>query len=419
MRIAFLSQRFLLPMDTGGKIRTGKILEQLSKQHEITLIGNYNPKKDASYREQMSRFCHRFVPVEWDEPERGSLGFYARLAKNLCSAYPVTALNDYSKELEKALLSTLQESDFDLAICDFVQSALLFRRVSNMPTLLFTHNVEAKIFERHLEAATNPATKLLWWSQRRRMARFEEDSIKGFDRVIAVSDNDASIFAEEYGADNALSIPTGVDIEFYQPGDPGMSDPSNIVFCGSMDWLPNEDGMRYFLTDIAGLLDKKLKNWTLTIVGRNPSEALQSLAKEFPNVNLTGWVDDVRTYLEAAGVCIVPLRIGGGTRMKIYEAMAMGKAVVATTVGAEGLDGIDGRDIRLVDEPEAIADAIAELVLNADKRQSIEANARRLVAENFSWASVAERFSEICDEAISVHQASRAEPVLNREPVPE
>ena len=172
MRIAFLSQRFLLPMDTGGKIRTGKILEQLSKKHEITWIGNFNPKKDFAYRDQVERFCKRFVPVDWDEPERGSLRFYTRLARNLCSTYPVTALNDYSPELEKALLNTLAEKEFDLAICDFVQSALLFRHVSDIPTLLFTHNVEAKIFERHLEAANNPATQLLWWSQQKRMARF-------------------------------------------------------------------------------------------------------------------------------------------------------------------------------------------------------------------------------------------------------
>ncbi|MEM7466645.1 MAG: glycosyltransferase family 4 protein [Pseudomonadota bacterium] len=412
MRIAFLSQRFLMPMDTGGKIRTGNILEQLNKKHDITWVGNYNPRKDEQYREDISRFCQRFIPVEWNEPERGSPRFYARLAKNLCSTFPVTALNDYSPELEQALLETLAEQEFDLAICDFVQSALLFRQVKNIPTLLFTHNVEAKIFERHLDAAGNPATQLLWWSQQKRMARFEKQSVHKFDRVIAVSDNDAAIFEREYGADNAVSIPTGVDIDFYQPGDPEKSDPHNIVFCGSMDWLPNEDGMKFFLTEIAGLLDARLENWSLTIVGRNPSDAMQALAGQSPNVTLTGWVDDVRTYLETAGVCIVPLRIGGGTRMKIYEAMAMGKAVVATTVGAEGLEGENGRDICLVDQPTDIAEAIVELVLDHDKRRAMEQSARRLVEENFSWARVADRFSEICNETIEVFESKQSVPEL-------
>lgn len=409
MRILFLSQRFLLPMDTGGKIRTGSILEQLSKRHEITWVGNYNPAKDSEYKSQVGRFCKRFVPVDWNEPERGSLPFYMRLARNLCSSHPVTALNDYSPSLENALLETLGDEEFDLAICDFVQSALLFRRVTNIPTLLFTHNVEAKIFKRHLEAATNPATKLLWSSQQKRMERFEEKSINSFDRVIAVSDNDASIFEDEYGAQNAVSIPTGVDIDFYQPGDHENEQASNIVFCGSMDWLPNEDGVRYFLTDIAPILDQRIADWSLTVVGRNPSEAMQTLAKQNPKVTLTGWVDDVRPYLVKAGVCVVPLRIGGGTRMKIYEAMAMGKAVVATTVGAEGLEVEDKRDIRLVDEPSEIADAIAELITQEPVRRSMEQSARRLVEENFSWGSVADRFSEICHETVAVYNEKQIE----------
>lgn len=392
-----------MPMDTGGKIRTGSILTELSKRHEITWVGNFNPAKDSEYKNEVGRFCKRFVPVDWNEPERGSLAFYLRLARNLCSSYPVTALNDYSSALENALLDTLNGQNFDLAICDFVQSALLFRRVTNIPTLLFTHNVEAKIFKRHLEAATNPATKLLWSSQQKRMERFEEKSINSFDRVIAVSDNDASIFEQEYGAQNAVSIPTGVDIDLYQPGDHAKEEATNIVFCGSMDWLPNEDGVRYFLTDIAPLLDARLQKWSLTVVGRNPSDAMQTLAKQNPNVTLTGWVDDVRPYLEKAGICVVPLRIGGGTRMKIYEAMAMGKAVVATTVGAEGLEVEDKRDIRLVDEPTDIADAIVELITEEPIRRAMERSARQLVEENFSWGSVADRFSEICHETVGVY----------------
>ena len=175
-----------------------------------------------------------------------------------------------------------------------------------------------------------------------------------------------------------------------------------------MDWLPNEDGMRYFLMEIASLLDERLEEWSLTVVGRNPSDAMQSLAKQFSNVTLTGWVDDVRPYLEEAGLCIVPLRIGGGTRMKIYEAMAMGKAVVATTVGAEGLEVEDGRDIRLVDQPNDIADAIAELITNEPKRRAMEASARLLVEENFSWSRVADKFSDICHATLDVYNEKQA-----------
>lgn len=398
MRILFLSQRFLLPMDTGGKIRTGKILEQLSREHDIVIVGNYDPEIDGPRLGEMKRFCRRYVPVAWKEPRRGSVAFYWRLAKNLLSKYPVTALNDYSPQLERALLDTLAEEPFDLAICDFVQSALMFKSVSGIPTLLFQHNVEAKIALRHLDAATNVFTRTLWAGQHRRMFAFEAESVRAFDKVIAVSDNDAGIFAAEYGATNAVSIPTGVDVDFYEPGSSAAIKPNRIVFCGSMDWLPNEDGIKYFLAEIAPALSAMDANWELVVVGRNPSEAMKADAAKVGNVELTGWVDDVRPYLREAAVCIVPLRIGGGTRMKIYEAMAMGKAVISTTVGAEGLEVTDNENIRLVDDPAQFAAATSELLQDPVRRDAIGEAARALVVEHFGWSTVATRFGEICRE---------------------
>lgn len=385
-------------MDTGGKIRTGKILEQLSREHDIVIVGNYDPEVDGPRLGEMQRFCRRYVPVPWKEPRRGSIAFYWRLAKNLLSKYPVTALNDYSPELERALLDTLAGEPFDLAICDFVQSALMFKSVSGVPTLLFQHNVEAKIALRHLDAATNVFTRALWSGQHRRMFAFEAESVRSFDKVIAVSENDAGIFAAEYGATNAVSIPTGVDVDFYEPGASSEIKANRIVFCGSMDWLPNEDGIKYFLAEIAPALSALTEDWELVVVGRNPSETMKADAAKAGNIELTGWVDDVRPYLREAAVCIVPLRIGGGTRMKIYEAMAMGKAVISTTVGAEGLDVSDNENIRLVDDPARFAAAIKELLGDPARRDAIGDAARALVVEHFGWATVAERFGEICRE---------------------
>ncbi len=388
-------------MDTGGKIRTGNILELLSRDHEVVLVGNYDPRTDADHLRDMSRFCSQFVPVQWREPKRGSIGFYLRMAKHFLSTYPITALNDYSRPLEDALLNTLGQGAFDVAICDFVQSALLFQRVTGIPTVLFQHNVEAKIFLRHLEAAEHVFARILWRTQHRRMVTYESKAVSNFDKVIAVSDNDAEIFNKEYGAKNVVSIPTGVDIDFYTPGTSSEVVRNEVVFCGSMDWLPNEDGIRYFLSDIARYLNDVVEDWRLVVVGRNPSESLRNEAEKLGNIKLTGWVDDVRPYLRKAAVCIVPLRIGGGTRMKIYEAMAMSKAVVSTTIGAEGLEVTDGINIRLVDDPKQFAQATAELIVDENKRDAIGNAARNLVVENFGWRAVAEHFANICTDVVN------------------
>jgi len=400
MKILFLSQRFLFPMDTGGKIRTGKILEQLSRAHELTVVGNFEPANDAPYLSAMQAVCSRYIPVPWREPRRGQARFYARLARNCLSRYPVTALNDYSSSLEQAVLDTLDGDDYDLAICDFVQSALVFRQVSVLPRLLFQHNVEARIFERHVNNARNWMAREFWRLQHGRMRKFEAAMVRDFDSVIAVSEADADVFRTEYGATNVHAIPTGVDLEFYVPANVAVPSSNEIVFCGSMDWLPNDDGVRFFLDTITPHLDRTVPDWRFTVIGRNPPEWLRRRAAGNERISLTGWVDDVRPFLARAALCVVPLRIGGGTRMKIYEAMAMGKAVVSTTVGAEGLEYTDGNDICIADEAEEFASAIAGLLHDHERRKDMERAARMLVEESFGWATVARRFSAICEQAV-------------------
>jgi glycosyltransferase involved in cell wall biosynthesis len=155
-----------------------------------------------------------------------------------------------------------------------------------------------------------------------------------------------------------------------------------------MDWLPNEDAMVFFCRDVLPLIRKEEPDVTLSIVGRAPTPAVIALGQK-PGVIVTGRVDDVRPYVRDAAVYVVPLRIGGGTRLKIFEAMAMAKAIVSTTVGAEGLPVIDGTHVRLADEPQAFADAVIELLRDVDRRRALETAARALVLERYDWSAVA------------------------------
>lgn len=397
MKILFLSQRFLLPMDTGGKIRTGKILEQLAKRHDITLVSNVESPKDDRYLPAISAHCHRFVPVPWREVPKHSARFLLRLFFQMFSPYPVSVLNDTSRRLETAVLDQLAGDHYDLAICDFVQSALMFRRVTDkLPTLLFQHNVESVIARRHVDRATNPLIRLFWWLQWKKMAAFEKKACASFDTVIAVSEKDRDLFRELYGITNAVTIPTGVDIDYFTPPAQAIERPHSLVFCGSMDWLPNEDAILFFLRDILPQVQHHFPDVTLTVVGRNPSPALQSVVNEYPQVRLTDWVEDTRPYIAESSLYIVPIRIGGGTRMKIFEAMAMSKAILSTPIGAEGLPVTNGDNIVLACEAADLARRIVELLADDARRQSLGATARRFVAKHFAWPSVADVFEHIC-----------------------
>ncbi len=406
LKILFLSQRFLFPQDTGGKIRTGKILEQLNKRYHITVISNVESPKDDPYIPEMQRLCEKFVPVPWKEIPRYTLRWYWDVFKKSFSIYPVPMLNDYSPELEQAVLDELRNGEYDLAICDFMQSTLNFRRVEGIPKILFQHNVEATISLRHMKRAKDPLFKIFWWLQFRKMFYHEKRESGKFDAVIAVSELDKQRFEEWYGLKNVHVIPTGVDTDFYAP-DPNVKVKKQIVFVGAMDWLPNHDAMLYFLEDIFPLIKKEEPDVKFVIVGRNPAPKLKKLVDQYPDVEITGWVEDTRPYVQESAVFIVPIRIGGGTRMKIYEAMAMEKAIVSTRVGAEGLPLTDREHIYLEDEPEEFARAVLKLLRDEEERQKIGKQARQYVYENFRWEKVADVFADICESVVK--QRSSAE----------
>ena len=192
---------------------------------------------------------------------------------------------------------------------------------------------------------------------------------------------------------------TGVDIDYFSPSKDITPEKHNIVFTGSMDWLPNEDAMQYFIREVLPLVRKEIPEVTLTVVGRNPYASLVELSKSDQSIVVTGRVDDVRPYMDKAAVYVVPIRIGGGTRLKIYEAMSMGKPVVSTTVGAEGLPVTNNQELVLADSAPEFAAALIRLFRDRDWAAELGGRAAKLVREKFGWRGVSESFAALCAEA--------------------
>jgi glycosyltransferase involved in cell wall biosynthesis len=211
-----------------------------------------------------------------------------------------------------------------------------------------------------------------------------------------VSREDREMMQLQYGVKNVYDVPTGVDTDFFRPSGQRARKPHNLVFTGSMDWLPNEDAIRYFTEQIMPRIKQTVPGVTLTVVGRDPYPALLELSKRDPSVIVTGRVEDVRPYMEEASLYIVPLRIGGGTRLKIYEGMAMEKAIVSTSIGAEGLPVTDGKEIVLADTPEAFAEAVINLLRDENLAREIGQQAAARVRSEFGWESVSDSFAAIC-----------------------
>ena len=302
-------------------------------------------------------------------------------------------------EVRHNLRALLEHEKYDVIVCDFVSPAGVVPWNSPIPTVLFTHNIEAVIWRRHYEVATNPLWKAVSWWEWRKTAAAERRYLRLADRVLTVSENDRDAFATFIDPRKITVIPTGVDVDYFQPL-PIEELSDSLVFTGSMDWLPNEDAIFYFVEAILPLIKQQYPSVSLEVVGRNPSRKLQALLETEKSVRLTGWVEDIRPFLARGAVCIVPLRIGGGTRLKIFEAMAMGKAVVSTAVGAEGLPVQSGQNILLADTPNDFAASVISLLRDSNQRRRLGAAARRLVDENYSWRTVADSFSRVLQDLL-------------------
>lgn len=397
MNILLLQKRPLFPPDTGGKIRTLNVLRHLAQCHDITYLCNVQNGEEQAV-EQMRELGLRVVTVPWRETPRGTLKFCFELAANLLSPYPYNVDKDYHPALRREAENLLAGESFDLVVCDFVQMA---RNAIGLPAaakVLFEHNVEAQIFQRHAQQDKGWLRRRYMHYQWQKMRRFEAEAGREFETVIAVSEQDRETYQRDYGWEHVRVIDTAVDLDYFRP-DPAAEQAQRVVFVGSMDWLPNQDGIQHFVTNIWPAIRQSCPHAEFRVVGRNPSPTIQSLGA-MPGVEIVGTVPDIRPYLAEAAVVVVPLLVGGGTRLKIFEAMAMQKAIVSTPLGAEGLQVTSGEDLLLAEANAEFADGVIELLQNADKRRQMATAARLLVQENYSAETVARQFDAICQETV-------------------
>lgn len=391
-RLLFVSPRFLFPVDSGGKIRTTQILRGLKGgTFEVTLAAPASPGDRQRYAVEIGQVCDRFA--SWDEPRRSLLFPWARL-RHLFSADPIPVATDRSVRGARVVHSLLSLRP-DVAVFDFPHSAVMAPKPIDVPSVLFTHNVEAEIFARHAQVAAGFARRWLWSDQHRKMVRFERDVLNRFDTVVAVSERDAAQFGSTYGVTSARVINTGVDLDYFLWSEPPAS--AEIIFSGSMDWMANQDGIVYFMDEIWPRIARSCPDARMTVLGRAPPTALVSEARDRGlNWRFTGYVDDIREFVGRATAYVIPLRVGGGTRLKVFEAMAMGRPVVSTSVGVEGLPLEPDVHYLRADNPDSFADAVLRLLNDAELRARLARAARRHVEANFSFQSVAREFERIC-----------------------
>jgi sugar transferase (PEP-CTERM/EpsH1 system associated) len=398
MKILWVKAGGLVPPDTGGKIRSYNILRELAREHSVTFFSFY-AAHDGDLHPGLKDTFDRVVCVPLTLPAPKSIAEMRDYGIRLLSSEPYSITKYCRPEVRHRLQALLKQETYDVILCDFIFAAGVIPWNWPTPKVLFTHNVEATIWQRHYEVANNPIWKAISWREWRKMEAAEPRYLRLADRVLTVSETDRDAFTPFLDPRKLIVIPTGVDVDYFQPM-PVEETKNSLVFTGSMDWLPNEDAILYFVDAILPLIKAQLPEVSLEVVGRSPSRKLQALAEREKSVRLTGWVEDIRPFVARGSICIVPLRIGGGTRLKIFEAMAMSKAVVSTSIGAEGLPVRSGENILLADTPKQFAESVIYLLRDSDARTRLGSAARTLVLENYSWTKVAESFARTLHDAV-------------------
>lgn len=391
MKILWVKSDFLHPTSRGGQIRTLETLRRLHTRHEVHYIAFNDPAQPEGLA-RADEYCSQAYPVSGVVPKT-SPRIALTFATNFFSPLPFAVGRWTLPAMRQTIESVRHRVGFDAVVCDFLAPATNFDSLADC--VLFQHNVETMIWRRHAGHAADPLRRAFYRLQARRMFECEKKACLEAAHVIAVSETDAQLMRDLFGVSRITAVPTGVDTGYFRRPPEAAPPGTDLVFMGSMDWMPNSDGVHYFVREILPLIRKQIPTCSLTIVGRQPSAGIRDLAKSDPLIRVTGTVPDVRPFLWDARVSIVPLRIGGGTRLKIYESMAATVPVVSTTVGAEGLDVTHPSNIRLADTPQDFAAECIALLSRPVEAAVMAETALDLVTSRFSWESVTRMFEDV------------------------
>jgi glycosyltransferase involved in cell wall biosynthesis len=402
-KLLVLDEEFPFPTNNGKRTRSFNLYARLAKRFDVRYVGYGEPASAAA----IALRSHGITPIAVERrlPSKQGISFYLRLLANLTSPLPYIVTSHRSNAFHEAVRVEADRFRPDLVIAEWTPYAIYARTV-NAPRLLSTHNIEADIWRRYFETESNLFRRAYIAEQWRKVRRFERDALGWVDGTTAVSDPDRAGLLQQRSDLVVEVIPNGVDLDYFATL-PGSSARRNLVFTGSMDWRPNQDAARYFVREILPLLQREVPDVECTFVGRSPPPDIARLA-DVPGIHITGTVDDVRPFVSRAAVYVVPLRIGGGSRLKILEAMAMGRAVVSTTVGAEGLDVTHGRNVLLADDPTSFAASVVQLLHDPIQCADLAAEGRLLVESTYGWDRLALRFGDFIEKVASVSAPKRS-----------
>lgn len=399
MKILAITSKSPYPLHEGRALRTYNLLREAARRHEVHLVSYLQTAEDDGGISHMNSLCPvvHGVPLYRGHPRLGALRDALR---ELPRGAPLPIVKYDTAAMRRVVAALLAQHRYDLVHLDILHVAALMDQFNGVPTLLNEHNVEAMILGRRADRELRAGARVYLRYQQRKMQRFETWACRQASQVIAVSQADADVLAGWTGRADITVVPNGVDTAFFQPSAEAPR-PAELVYVGGFTWFPNEDAVQSFVADTLPLIAAEVPEVRLTVVGKNPDTASVRALQQHPRVRVTGMVDDIRPLVAEAAVYVVPLRIGGGTRLKILDALAMGKAIVSTAIGCEGLEVTPGLDIEVADDPAAFAARVVALLRDPARTRRLGDAGRALVQRRYEWGALGQVFEDTCARAVA------------------
>lgn len=410
LRVVIVDEELPYPLNSGKRIRTLNLTRRLAQRHEVTYLchRNADPVEAAEAQQFLGDHGVDVILVDRPVPPRSGLRFFLRLGLNLLSSLPYSVASHNSRDMRQAIRKLATTRPVDLWHCEWTPYAEPLRVLPDACKLVMAHNVESLIWQRYHETESNPLKRWYIKRQWRKFEEFERRVLREADCTVAVSPEDAVLFQREFAVDNVAVVDNGVDTEFFQPSFEPRH-PHRILFLGSLDWRPNLDAVSQIFDRLLPTVRRECPDAVFTLVGRKPPSWLRERAAATPGIELHADVADVRPFLTQSAVMVVPLRIGGGSRLKILEALAAGLPVVSTRVGAEGLHLEHGEHLVVRETVDELADALLTELRHPAVAQERADRGRQVVLSRYDWNSLAERLEQVWLDCVARRNNRRKE----------
>ncbi|HWR97505.1 MAG TPA: glycosyltransferase [Candidatus Methanoperedens sp.] len=404
MKMLWVSHNVPYPPKTGVLQRNYNLLREASRRAEIHLLAFFHEAilpirydMEEVHRE-LGRFCQRIEIMPMPNVSQLS-SLYLTAMKSLFTRAPFSINCMASETMRRRIQVLCAAGGFQLVHFDTISLAGYREGLNGMTFMLNHHNIESNLMERRSRIERNPLKAAYYRLEAKKLRLYESKTCRKFDVNLTVSDLDAAMLGEICPGLNIRVVANGVDTDFFLPS-PGDCDPLNLIMVSGMNWYPNRDAVQWMADSIWPLIKKDIPGVSWTIVGAHPPRTILELADSDAAVSVTGFVDDVRPYMGRAGVYLCPMRDGGGTRLKILDALAMGKAIVSTSIGCEGIDVTPNKNVLIADTPGEFVSQIARVASDSQLREELGLEGRRLVETTYSWRAIGATLGAIYEDCV-------------------